>query len=140
LLMKISPCERETNNCAVRIDGNPLDLRAAGGNGGYDNEGGGRVYCAGLCVEARHTMTISFIAVATVRRSESRGRSVVLVWPHVRAYDPALGADRPPIQVQKHGFVRPAIGVDDRTVMAVEALPSSRSASAGRHASEYARG
>jgi len=28
----------------------------------------------------------------------------------VRTDNPALGADRPPVQVQKHGFVRPAIG------------------------------
>jgi hypothetical protein len=38
--------------------------------------------------------------------------------PHVGADHPAFGADRPPVQVQEHGVVRPVIGVDDRAVMA----------------------
>jgi hypothetical protein len=49
-----------------------------------------------------------------------RRRSFAPVRSDVRADYPAFGADRFAIQVEQHGFVWPAIGIDHRAVMAVE--------------------
>jgi ATP-dependent exoDNAse (exonuclease V) alpha subunit len=49
-----------------------------------------------------------------------RLRSIAPIRPHVRADNSALGADCPFVQVEEHGFVRPAVGVDYRAVVTVE--------------------
>jgi hypothetical protein len=51
-----------------------------------------------------------------------RERSLTPIRPHVRTDHAALGADCPAVQIQQYGFVGPAIGIDDRVVVAVEAL------------------
>jgi hypothetical protein len=51
-------------------------------------------------------------------RQALRRRSFTPIRPHVCSNHAASSADRPPIQVQKHGVVRPAIRVDNCAVMA----------------------
>jgi hypothetical protein len=64
------------------------------------------------------TLTRATLASPLRASQAPQRRSLAPIRPHVRTYHPALGADRPPIQVQENGVVRPAVGVDDCAVMA----------------------
>jgi hypothetical protein len=73
-------------------------------------------------VAAKHgrliAQRIETAATAIACRSGSPGSGLTPIRPHVRAYHPASGADRPSVQLQEYGLVRPPIGVDDRVVVA----------------------
>jgi len=82
-------------------------------------ERGSRIYGAGLRINCQGERARPLSSQAPLPACQAPWlRSLAPIRPHVSAYHPAPGTHRPPVQVQEHRIIRPAVGVYDRTVMA----------------------